>query len=220
MWQKALAHHRKLQALHRSERVKQQAHASLAGGETSSQASPPSMLSEQLPACPSPPVTTPPRSSLSSTRRKRQPACHRMNTSSPGSRELSQNTCLCGTPLMRCKGHRSQQYCSDRCRQRAYRQRYLQTKPHSPLASVTPLSGSSLAPAQSWRNRAAQNRSEPVNGSRQRSGGVMGETCLFCGTPLLQGPGGRMREYCSGRCRQRAYRERQKSRVDLTWTTP
>ena len=223
MWQKALDHHRKLQALHRSERGKQRAHASRAVGETSSQESPPSPsapVSEQFPPRPSRPVATPPCSSLSSTRRKRQPACHRMNASSPGSRELSQNTCLCGTPLKRFKGHRSQQYCSGRCRQRAYRQRYLQTKPPLPLASVTPLSGSSPAPAQSWRNRAAQSRSEPVNGSRQRSGGVKGETCLFCGTPLFQGPGGRMREYCSGRCRQRAYRERQRSCVDLTWTTP
>jgi endogenous inhibitor of DNA gyrase (YacG/DUF329 family) len=194
MWQKALDHHRKLQALHRSEQVKQ---------------SPSAAVSEQLsPSAPSP-VATPPRSSLPSIGRKCHPARHRVNASSSGSSELSQNTCRCGTPLVRTLGHRSKQYCSDRCRQHAYRKRYLQTKPLSRLASATSLSGSSPAPAQSWLKRAAQSRSEPVNYSLQRSGGVKGETCLFCGTRLVQSAGGRLREYCSGRCRQRAHRERQ-----------
>ncbi|GCE03512.1 hypothetical protein [Dictyobacter aurantiacus] len=31
--------------------------------------------------------------------------------------------CFCGAPLVRFKGHRPKEYCSDRCRQRAYRQR-------------------------------------------------------------------------------------------------
>jgi len=42
MWQKALQHHRKLQALHRSARAKPPAHAFLAGRDASSQESPPS----------------------------------------------------------------------------------------------------------------------------------------------------------------------------------
>src|SRR5690242_18999250 len=102
MWQKALDHHRKLQALHRSEHVKQ----------------PPSAaVSEQLSSSAPLPVATPPRSSLPSIGRKRQPARHRVNASHPGSSELSRDTCLCGTPLARTLGHRSKQYCSARCRQ-------------------------------------------------------------------------------------------------------
>jgi len=57
-WQKALAHHRKLQALHRSQRVKQWTQAFLAVGGTSSQEFPPShsaTVSEQL-SPPAPPV--------------------------------------------------------------------------------------------------------------------------------------------------------------------
>lgn len=37
------------------------------------------------------------------------------------------------------------------------------------------------------------------------------DVCL-CGTPLVQSLGGRTREYCSDRCRQRAHRKRQTSR--------
>jgi hypothetical protein len=33
------------------------------------------------------------------------------------------DACPCGAPLTRFKGHRTKEYCSDRCRQRAYRQR-------------------------------------------------------------------------------------------------
>jgi endogenous inhibitor of DNA gyrase (YacG/DUF329 family) len=36
------------------------------------------------------------------------------------------HTCPCGTPLVRVRGHRPREYCSDRCRQRAHRERYLQ----------------------------------------------------------------------------------------------
>jgi hypothetical protein len=203
MWQKALSHQRKLQALHRPERVKQRAHVFLAVDGTSSQEfplSPSAAVSEQLPPLASTPVATPPRSSPPSTGAKRH----------PGSSELSRDTCLCGTPLARFKGHRSQQYCSDRCRQRAYRKRQKQAKSLSAPGSATSLPGSSCAPVRSWHKRAAQSRSEPVNCSLQGSGGVKAETCLFCGTSLSQAPGGRLREYCSGHCRQRAYRERQK----------
>jgi hypothetical protein len=125
------------------------------------------------------------------------------------SSEMSVEVCQCGTPLARFKGCRSKQYCSDRCRMRAYRKRQMQTKSLSRLAPATLLPGSSPAPARSWHKRAAQSRSERVSCSLQRSGGVRGETCLFCGTRLLQSRGGRLREYCSGRCRQRAHRERQ-----------
>jgi hypothetical protein len=35
-------------------------------------------------------------------------------------------TCPCGTPLARQRGHRPREYCSDRCRQRAHRERRAQ----------------------------------------------------------------------------------------------
>lgn len=51
----------------------------------------------------------------------------------------------------------------------------------------------------------ARNR---VNSSHQRSGEVSAEACL-CGTPLARFKGHRPKQYCSGRCRQRAHRKRQ-----------
>ena len=228
MWQKALHHHRKLRALQRSARVEQRAQTVLAVGNSSRLSSPPpsAAVPEQLspPApfqpvsgvvaplvLPPPPVpkASQPSSCCPSSRRKRHTARNQVKYSHQKSSEMSGEVCSCGTPLARFKGHRTKQYCSDRCRQRAYRKRQMQTKPLSALRSAASLSGSSRAPARSWHKRAARRGSEQVNCSLQRSGGVKGETCLFCGTRLSQSRGGRLREYCSGRCRQRAHRERQ-----------
>jgi hypothetical protein len=44
--------------------------------------------------------------------------------------------------------------------------------------------------------------------AHHRSDGVSGEVC-FCGKSFVQSVGGRIRQYCSHGCRQRAYRERQ-----------
>ncbi len=213
MWQKALKHHRKLQALHRSARAKPGTQAFLAVGDACSQESPPAQsaaVSEHIappapsqriseaeapPVPPVPPAAQPSSCRLSS-RRKRHTARNRVKCSHQKSSEVNADVCPCGTPLVRFKGHRPKQYCSDRCRQHAHRQRHTQTKPFP---------GSSRAPASHRRKRAAVLR---VRVSSQRSGGVRGETCLFCGTRLLPSAGGRMREYCSGRCRQRAHRER------------
>ena len=156
-----------------------------------------------------PPVVTPPRSSLPSTERKRHSARQHVKRSHPEPSELSRNTCLCGMPVARFKGHRSKLYCSDRCRQRTYRKRHMQAKTRERLAPVTSLPSSSRAPERSWHKRAARSRLERVNCFLQRSGGVKGETCHISGTRLVQSAGGRRKEYCSGRCRQRAYRERQ-----------
>jgi hypothetical protein len=38
--------------------------------------------------------------------------------------EVSRVVCPCGTPFLLLRGHRLREYCSDRCRQRAYRQRH------------------------------------------------------------------------------------------------
>ncbi len=223
MWQKALAQHRKLQALQRSARAKPRTQALRAFGNSSRLSSPPpsAVVSEQLsPPAPFQPVseaTAPlvpvpeasqPRSCRPSSRRKRHTARNRVKYSHQKSSEMSGEVCPCGTSLTRSEGHRTKQYCSDRCRMRAYRERQMQAKLLSPLGPAASLSGSSRAPARSWHKRAALSGSERVSCSLQRSGGVKGETCLFCGTRLVQSMGGRLREYCSGRCRQRAHRER------------
>jgi len=216
MWKTALKHHRKLQALQRSTRARPRAPAFLVGGDASSQESLSSQstaVSEHIsPAralrvseaeaplvTPSPPVpeASQPSSCRLSSRRKRQTARKRVKCSHHKSSDVNADVCPCGTPLVRYKGHRPKQYCSDRCRQHAHRKLHTQTKPFP---------GSSRAPASHRRKRAAVLR---VRVSSQRSGGVRGETCLFCGTGLLQSAGGRVREYCSDRCRQRAHRERE-----------
>jgi hypothetical protein len=138
MWQKALKHHRKLQALHRSARAKPGTQAFLAVRDASSQESPPSQsaaVSEHIaPPAPSqriseaeaPPVTpVPPAAQPSScrlsSRRKRHTARNRVKCSHQKSSEVNADVCPCGTPLVRFKGHRPKQYCSDRCRQHAHR---------------------------------------------------------------------------------------------------
>lgn len=220
MWQKALNHHRKLRALQREAQAEQRAQPLLAVDNATSQESlsQSAATSQELFPAPQPtsqemfppvPVATPPNSSRSSRRHNRHPRCKRVNASHQRSGEVRAEVCLCGAALVRFKGHRSKQYCSDRCRQRAYRKRQTQTEPPSALEPATSLPGSPRAPVQSWHRRAARRGAEQVSCSLQRSGGVKGETCLFCGTKLSQSRGGRLREYCSGRCRQRAHRERQ-----------
>src|SRR6266446_8091501 len=183
MWQKALTHHGKLQARHRSARAKPRASAFLAGGKSCSLNSlpQPAAVSEQLsPLAPSHPVSeadappvpeaSQPGSGRLSSRRKRHTVRKRVKCSHQKSSEVNADACPCGTPLVRFKGHRPKQYCSDRCRQHTHRKLHTQTKPFP---------GSSRAPASQRRKRAAVLR---VRVSSQRLGGVRGETCLFCGT--------------------------------------
>lgn len=204
MWQKALKQHRHQQALHRTSRVEQRAQSLLTDCNPSlpDSSSPPSAEMQQIsaPVAPPLPVAARPSFSRPSTRRKRHPARNRVKYSPQRSGERSGEVCFCGTPLVRFRGHRTREYCSDRCRQRAYRKRQTQAKPFA---------SSCRAPASHRRKRAAVRRASRVRVAPQRSGGVRGETCLFCGTRLLQSVGGRMREYRSDRCRQRVHRERE-----------
>ncbi len=133
---------------------------------------------------------------------------NRVNYSHQRSGEVRAEVCLCGTPLVRFKGRRPKRYCSDWCHQHAYRKRQTPVQqPSLPVLATTHL-GSSRPFAHHQRKRGTYGDTKQVNCSPQGSGGVKGETCP-CGTPLVQSLGGRMREYCSDRCRQRAYRERQ-----------
>lgn len=157
MWQKALGCHRKLQAFHRSQRVHQQPPAFLGGGDASSQEpspAPSATMSEYLSspaptlavsvaeAPPVPPClrNQKPRSSVLVGAHSKQIAQKRESGSHHPSSGRNGGVCLCGTPLTYFKGHQSKQYCSDRCRQRAYRKRQTSLQPlslpSSPLASV------------------------------------------------------------------------------------
>lgn len=123
MWQKALKHHRKLQALHRSARVQPRAPAFLAGGDASSQASPPAhsaAVSEHIapparalrvsgaeapPVIPPPlvPEASQPSSCCLPSRRKRHTARNRVKCFRQKSSDVKADVCPCGTPLVRWK---------------------------------------------------------------------------------------------------------------------
>ncbi len=187
MWQKAVLHHRKLQSLQRSARAGQRATSLLPTcnppscpdssstalpSAASQEFAPPAsflLASEErsLPAPPSPPVTRP-SSCRPSARRKRHTARNRVKYSHQKSAGVSADVCPCGTPLVRFKGHRPKQYCSDRCRQHAYRKQHTQTKPGN---------GSSRAPASHRQKSVAVLQVSRARVSSQRSGGVRGETC-------------------------------------------
>ncbi len=203
MWRAALQQHRQHQALHRSARATQRVHADCFTAHPHSSDAPsaalPSAVSQEASAPTPSSGASQPCSNLPTPRRKRRLARHRVNTSHPGSYELSRDTCLCGTPLARFKGHRPKHYCSDRCRQRAHRKR--QTTISSPCS-----------PSQRLKQEAPRMQThERVQRSRQPFVRKDAQTCP-CGTPLVRLPGHRHREYCSDRCRQRAHRERQAQR--------
>ncbi len=220
MWQKAVLQYRKQQALQRSARIEQRTQARRTCGDASSEQAPsqspavPSPLSPP-PACqalrsaeapavtpaPCTPVTTRPSLSRARSRRKRHTARNRMKYSPQPSGEVQAEVCSCGVPLVRLKGHRTRQYCSDRCRQRAHRERQRHIKLLPPATLMIALPGY----ARHQRRRRTSCESRQVN---EQPGGVKGEICP-CGAHLVRVKGHRTREYCSDRCRQRAHRQRQ-----------
>ncbi len=128
MWQQALQEHRRQQAFHRTSRAEQRTQSLLTFCSFSlpdSSSPPPSAEMQQTSASVPPPLpgAARPRISCPATRRKRHTARNRVKYSHQRSGEVSGETCFCGTPLVRLRGHRTREYCSDRCRQRAYRQR-------------------------------------------------------------------------------------------------
>jgi len=213
---KGCLQHRKQQALQRSVRVEQRTQALRAVNDASSQeATSQPLLKAEAPAAVTPPSPTlaaaRPSFSRACSRRKQHTACNRVRYSSQKSGEVSGEVCLCGTPLVRLKGRRAKQYCSDRCRQRAHRKRQTHSKPISaPARSAATLLDSSR-PSAHHRQQGVTKRSTASDRAKclsQGSGEVSVETCL-CGTSLVQPIGGQTRRYCSHRCRQRAYRQRQ-----------
>jgi hypothetical protein len=132
MWQKAVLHYRKLQALQRSARVQARTQTLLAASQSASGESLPLSAAESSQAVleaearpvapPSPrPVASRPNTSRSSPRRKRLPYWKGRSTS-----HERFEVCLCGAPLVPPPRGQIKRYCSHRCRQRAYRER--QTK--------------------------------------------------------------------------------------------
>ena len=197
MWQKALHHHRKLRALQREAQALQQAQADLAVCKPSLAVSLPSPLPSAAPqGTPSEPVATRANASRPANRCKHHTKQKRVKHSHQGSGEVKAEVCLCGTPLICIKGHRTKQYCSDRCRQQAYRQRRVKSSTHP-------------CPPPSFKQDAHRERTHQcVHCSPQPGIRISADVCP-CGTSLVREKGHRPREFCSDRCRQRAYRARQ-----------
>ena len=120
---------------------------------------------------------------------------HGVKASPARSSEVRRDTCLCcGIAIgQSIGGRRTRHYCSDRCRARAYHQRQAKLLT-TPLAPV----------------------SQRVNVSPTRSSEVSRDTCLCCGTAIEQSGGRRTRQYCSDRCRVRAFHQRQANTKPLT----
>lgn len=193
LWHQALAHHRGLQVLHRSARAKARTSALPPGTDVPSQASSPvpSAAVSEHPIPPAPPAPSAPEvSHPSSCRLASRGTRPGVKRSQHTSFDKNADICQCGTPLVRFKGHRPKQYCSDRCRQRAHRKRQ---------ATI-----SSLCSAHRLERAAHRKQTRFCQPFVRKDA----QTCP-CGTPLVRQRGHRPREYCSDRCRQRAHRERQ-----------
>jgi predicted nucleic acid-binding Zn ribbon protein len=108
------------------------------------------------------------------------------------------------------KGTRTKQYCSDRCRLRAYRKRQRDSKPVSAPADSAGTDTASSRPSAHHRETDCAPASACPTCFPQSSGKMSGG-CGVCGTPLVQPIAGPDRKYCSDRCRLRAYRERHAS---------
>jgi hypothetical protein len=112
MWQKAVRQQQKQQAIQRLIRAEQRTHAFLVMSDVS-QARQPSGL-----------AATRSGSSRLSSRRKQHTARNRVKYSPQKTGEMSRETCICGMLLVQSGGSgRTKQYCSNACRQRAYRER-------------------------------------------------------------------------------------------------
>jgi hypothetical protein len=215
MWQKAVLQHRKLQARIRSARVEQRAQALLTVGNSSSQETPsqsaaatsqmsPPVSSQAVSGAETPPVppslpvseASSPSSYRLSSRLKQHTAHNRVKYSHQ--RSGNEETCVCGKPLVRLEGSgRTKEFCSNACRQYAYRQRQKHFKPLFVTHASIAIQPSSTRPP-----------SAHIKGPPQASGSVSKDICP-CGTPLVQSHASQSRRYCSDACRQRAYRERQ-----------
>jgi hypothetical protein len=209
MWHKALRQHRRLQALQKSIQASHRAQASLAGGHSSHQQScPPS------PAASKP--ISPPAQATSANLAVEKPACGTTGSSSSSthgergvarekgspsrSAEEKGHVCICGNPLA--DGGQRRLYCCKRCSNRARKRAQREREKH-PRSSHP----STSSPRMEGTDRKSVPSGQPV--SCAQTGTVSVGTCM-CGTPLLAQPaGGQTRRYCSHRCRQRAYRQRQ-----------
>jgi hypothetical protein len=128
MWQEALEHSGQQRTSHRTARAEQRRSAWLAIGKRSLPASASLPAVSKIQALPvahptARPTTARSRSSLASTIGKGHSMPKRVSSCHQRSAQMKADVCLCGTPLVRFKGHQSKEYCSNRCRQRAYRER-------------------------------------------------------------------------------------------------
>lgn len=138
---------------------------------------------------PSPPLSL----TLSSSDEKKQELSLPDSSPSQKAAEQKKSICLCGTPLVSMKRGRRKKYCSGRCRQEAHRRRQALLPPLTLPLTFRPFP---------HRLR--------LGGTLCETKMVKGKICL-CGVPLIHLQGkGRRKEYCSDRCRQHAFRLRQR----------
>lgn len=110
---------------------------------------------------------------------------------------------VCGTTLVRVRGHRRRQYCSDRCRTRACRARGTTSSPRL----LHPRQGKHFVLPHRSCTQVKRPRSSRT--PRPPFVKVHADRCP-CGAPVevVPGRGHRPRQYCSDRCRMRAHRWR------------
>lgn len=130
MWHQAVHQQRCVHASQRSTQTEPQAQVLLADdrcAQTSSPSHAPAVsVPRTLPIASQRCSVAPPRAPVSASVLMACSACQGpdpLTCQSENTPPRLSDRCLCGTPLVRLKGHRPKEYCSDRCRQRAYRQR-------------------------------------------------------------------------------------------------
>lgn len=197
MWNKALA-----SRLHQSALVPAlppgQSSKALASGSTSS-SSVPQVAS--VPAKPRPCVR--PASQRLSPSVRSQTRSLRVNPDAEKNTAQAPVCKSCGAPVVPVRGHRRRQYCSDRCRTRAYRAR----RKTSSLSLPRPVRSKHEA------HRKLPHAPIPCSHSHcplpQPFVKAHADWCP-CGAPVVEVPGRghRPRLYCSARCRMRALRWR------------
>jgi hypothetical protein len=163
---------------------------------------PSSLASQQGTGSPSSAMSPGPQIEAALSQERGQLRKLKIAPSRSGSRDASHKkggeqalVCSCGAPLVQFKGGRYKQYCSNRCRQQAFRKR------SSSFQSFPSL------PHQ-LKDQARQSQKQHLKLSLAPSFIPVSPDVCPCGTPLAQSGGGRRRAYCSDRCRQRAFRQR------------
>lgn len=191
IWGKALAC-RRHQSVFAPASLEAKSSRSLVSGGTSSSSAP---KAASVPAEPRPRVQHVSRRLSSSARSQTRPLEVKPDAEKNTAEALVCRSC--GAPVACVRGHRSRQYCSDRCRTRAYRARCDRPSLQRTL------------PEQIKHEALSLLSRTPITRSCSPFVKDRADQCP-CGTPVVMVPGRghRPRLYCSDRCRMRAHRWR------------